>query len=200
PTRWYKVKEHVVLPNAPSDAVSGPTEPPGAPLFVAISLGQIERAIQLPGAASLTEEEQKRLEAEAARREAAERAELEILKQPHRVFVGPGVMSREWFDILCPPRPSGAGGRPPYVSLIHPEYITRLTRQAKGDTTTGTVAFEAKDAFRGKVTYIARHGPKGWRVVEFRLPVRGIGTRLQPNGMWKPIRRDDRKGKWIESR
>lgn len=192
PARWYSVGERGVVSNFPGDAVGGPAEPPGAPLFVAAAFASAEgdAPAQLPGAALLAEEEQKR-------DEAAERAEFEMLMPPHRVFVGPAIMSREWFDIICPPRPDGPGGRSPYVSLIHPEYITGLTRQVHGDTITGTVAFEARDAYRGKVNFIARRGPGGWRVVEFRLPLLGGGSRLQAGGMWAPIQRDDETGEWV---
>ena len=195
PTRWYDVGERGVVSSFPGDAAGMPTEPPGAPLFAAAAFAAAERdaPAQLPGAAPLTGDQQKR-------DEAAERAGFEMLMPPRRVFVGPGVMSREWFDIICPPRPDGPGGRSPYVSLIRPEYITGLTREIKGDTITGTVAFEVKNAYRGKVNYIARRAERRWRIVEFRLPVRGSGTRLGADGMWRLIRRDDETGAWVESR
>jgi len=89
-------------------------------------------------------------------------------------------------EALCKGRP-GTGGlaRAAYASFIHPEYVTDLTRNVQGDTMTGTVSFEVKDVYRGRIQYTARRGADGWRVVDLCMPAWGLRTTLGSDGLWQ---------------
>lgn len=76
-----------------------------------------------------------------------------------------------------------------YASIILPEYIRDVTCERKGDEARGTVSFACPSPakptlWEGRVEWVARRGPTGWRIEEFHLPGHGIRTRLV-NGRWR---------------
>lgn len=77
-----------------------------------------------------------------------------------------------------------SGKARPYVTLIHPEYITDCTCNVDGETSTGTVAFRAKKVYEGTAEYTARKKNGKWRIEAFRLPDLKITTVLGADGKW----------------
>jgi len=197
PAPWLLGEKDVGLMGMRGCAARSPDEPPGMPLTVAISFatGPQEEIVELPGQGQLTEGER----AARERRLAARKARQAAREAEFRCLVGEPSGGRQRIcDALLPRQARGA--RDAYASLIRPEYITRLTRRVDGDAVTGTVHYEAKGVYRGRADYTARRGPKGWRVVEFRLPAHRTGTRLHDGGLWRLIRLDPVRRAWVDWR
>lgn len=83
-----------------------------------------------------------------------------------------------------------AGTTPPlreFVTLLRPEFIEDLRiTHADESNVVGVVTFRRVDDFGGSVQWTARRAGDGWRIVEFRLPVRQFGVRLE-SGQWRPF-------------
>ncbi len=76
--------------------------------------------------------------------------------------------------------------RHPSVSIISEDNITGLGMTTQGDSIVGTVSFERPDCFRGAIDFVARKGPAGWRVEEFRMPVMGLYLKRIGDTSWRP--------------
>jgi hypothetical protein len=71
-----------------------------------------------------------------------------------------------------------------YYSAIHPDYITEFTCDVEGSLARGSVSFEAKGVYAGKVNFVASKAGGKWRIVEFQLPTWDVTT-TRKNGDWK---------------
>ena len=74
-----------------------------------------------------------------------------------------------------------------YASFIQPEYVTKVTVHTENNTARGEVAFEAPDLYAGRVNYVARKSPDGWRVEGFHLPNYGISIHRTKDDIWKRV-------------
>ena len=70
-------------------------------------------------------------------------------------------------------------------SWLHPGLIKRLLCVIRGDAATGEVTFGADGLYHATVQFTCKNKQGSWHVTEFRLPVRGIGTAVGPDGQWK---------------
>ncbi len=73
----------------------------------------------------------------------------------------------------------------PDLSIINNDNFTGLRMTAHGDSIVGTVSFEKPDCYRGAVDFVARNGPAGWRVEEFRMPVMGLLLERISDTSWR---------------
>jgi hypothetical protein len=71
-----------------------------------------------------------------------------------------------------------------YYTAIHPDYITEFTCEVSGSLARGSVSFEAKGVYAGKVNFVASKTDGKWRIVEFQLPTWDVTT-TRKNGDWK---------------
>lgn len=71
-----------------------------------------------------------------------------------------------------------------YYTVIHADYITEFTCDVSGSLARGSVSFEAKGVYAGKVKFVASKAGGKWRIVEFQLPTWDVTTKRK-NGDWK---------------
>jgi len=73
-----------------------------------------------------------------------------------------------------------------YGTMLQPEFITEcVCSNVSESKAVGTVKFEAKGLYRGKVEFTARKRDGAWRIEEFRLPGYAMQVRLGSDGKWK---------------
>lgn len=71
-----------------------------------------------------------------------------------------------------------------YYTAIHPDYITEFTCDVRGSRARGSVSFEAKGVYAGKVEFVASKAGGKWSIIEFQLPTWDVTT-TRKNGDWK---------------
>ncbi len=78
-----------------------------------------------------------------------------------------------------------------YASFIQPEYITDCQVKTDGKMATGTIAFEAKKLYRGKVQFTARMVDEHWRIEKLEMPNYGILVAIDKKGVWQKVQTDN---------
>ncbi len=132
--------------------------------------------------------------------EAKEKPELEMTPKYWGYTIFPEINRNRFLDLLeqiyllsgLEPLAIFSGRSSSDLSLIRNDNITGLNMTREGDSIAGTVYFEESD-YHGAVDFVARKGPAGWRVDEFRLPVMGLHLNRINDTSWrarKPFRAD----------
>jgi hypothetical protein len=86
--------------------------------------------------------------------------------------------------------------RAEWASILPPDCITSLEIPiVDNDVAHGTVAVKSNRNWRGQIHFSMRKAEGAWQVIEFRLPIRAIGTRRTKDNKWEPFSLESNDGK-----